>query len=118
MLGVWMAPVTAQVMMTFFLLAMSFLLFQVDRLMSSGVLLRAGMALNQGLCVAVYNQGLPRNIVCRAACRKQCHIGDIACRDQASQSRLLVVPAFRSEEHTSELQSLMRNPYAVLGFKK
>src|SRR3546814_4843425 len=26
--------------------------------------------------------------------------------------------AFRSEEHTSELQSLMRHPYAVFWFKK
>src|SRR3546814_1637988 len=32
--------------------------------------------------------------------------------------RLLVVPVTRSEEHTSELQSLMRNSYAVFCLKK
>src|SRR3546814_4562840 len=30
----------------------------------------------------------------------------------------LAVVTFRSEEHTSELQSLMRNTYAVFGLKK
>src|SRR3546814_2572024 len=36
----------------------------------------------------------------------------------ASQSSLPMVPSIRSEEHTSELQSLMRISYAVFCLKK
>src|SRR3546814_4289507 len=46
---------------------------------------------------------------------------DADARSPASESaRSIVLPAHedRSEEHTSELQSLMRNSYAVLCLKK
>src|SRR3546814_7555955 len=46
----------------------------------------------------------------------------IAIVDAACASNLLLAqskyPALRSEEHTSELQSLMRNSYAVFCLKK
>src|SRR3546814_6829542 len=37
---------------------------------------------------------------------------------RAAHQLLVVVPAVRSEEHTSELQSLMRKSYAVFCLKK
>src|SRR3546814_6576854 len=44
---------------------------------------------------------------------------DIATADQSSQGSEIVVTGIRrSEEHTSELQSLMRNSYAVFCLKK
>src|SRR3546814_9377944 len=48
-------------------------------------------------------------------------IGDelaAAVPDQPSEVHLLGTPALRSEEHTSELQSLMRISYAVFCLKK
>src|SRR3546814_6185409 len=36
----------------------------------------------------------------------------------AAGQRVVAGPALRSEEHTSELQSLMRSPYAVFCLKK
>src|SRR3546814_8674214 len=40
-------------------------------------------------------------------------------RNNCTQKRTRSSSSFaRSEEHTSELQSLMRNPYAVFGLKK
>src|SRR3546814_2040010 len=48
--------------------------------------------------------------------------GALSCRKStAFQTRALFRshgPTFRSEEHTSELQSLMRNSYAAFGLKK
>src|SRR3546814_5398769 len=41
-----------------------------------------------------------------------------ACCIQAARHRFKEAPAFRSEEHTSELQSLMRTSYAVSCLKK
>src|SRR3546814_6179297 len=59
----------------------------------------------------------------RAAVRKA--LGEIGrgargARDQQRAGRVLVEPVdeFRSEEHTSELQSLMRLSYAVFCLKK
>src|SRR3546814_7974877 len=39
-------------------------------------------------------------------------------RPDAREIRLARTPGHRSEEHTSELQSLMRKPYAVFRMKK
>src|SRR3546814_2090194 len=54
-----------------------------------------------------------------------CRIGCVAMRASASASQAwgstsfsLAVAIRRSEEHTSELQSLMRNSYAVFCLKK
>src|SRR3546814_9164267 len=45
--------------------------------------------------------------------------GDYQCRFVSSLgSSALIVIECRSEEHTSEIQSLMRISYAVFGFKK
>src|SRR3546814_8526921 len=41
-----------------------------------------------------------------------------AAREVATADGLVQQPAVRSEEHTSELQSLMRNTYAVFRLKK
>src|SRR3546814_4038981 len=47
--------------------------------------------------------------------RKRCRRGDAARLDRARAERIgAVAPDQRSEEHTSELQSLMRTTYAVL----
>src|SRR3546814_5765665 len=51
------------------------------------------------------------------SCRAAWH--SPACsRELASASNLSTAPWFRSEEHTSELQSLMRISYAVFCLKK
>src|SRR3546814_2610776 len=50
------------------------------------------------------------------------HVQDIAQRyivpGETAESALLFLPSERSEEHTSELQSLMRISYAVFCLKK
>src|SRR3546814_4908924 len=43
---------------------------------------------------------------------------DVTDRTRRLANHLLAAGLQRSEEHTSELQSLMRNSYAVLCFKK
>src|SRR3546814_1535859 len=45
-------------------------------------------------------------------------LGELAAEQLVGQFHHLVLPAFRSEEHTSELQSLMRISYAVFCLKK
>src|SRR3546814_2662660 len=51
-------------------------------------------------------------LLCRAQLRRRVHAAAGAVRDQQRLGDL------RSEEHTSELQSLMRNSYAVFCLKK
>src|SRR3546814_964942 len=46
------------------------------------------------------------------------HAGGDRAVDQVARLRAVVVIIFRSEEHTSELQSLMRISYAVFCLKK
>src|SRR3546814_998257 len=45
-------------------------------------------------------------------------IGFLHCAASRSHAGMAASGTVRSEEHTSELQSLMRNSYAVLGLKK
>src|SRR3546814_11416758 len=61
----------------------------------------------------------PRHLRARRA-RPADIIGDVVrlCPRRAAQRRSGVRHAFRSEEHTSELQSLMRISYAVFCLKK
>src|SRR3546814_9871299 len=51
---------------------------------------------------------------------KNSHICSVAVSDSCTRSGICQLPPFmyRSEEHTSELQSLMRIPYAVSCLKK
>src|SRR3546814_1361477 len=51
----------------------------------------------------------------RVATRREKHIDDLA---ELIDGPVQVAPAARSEEHTSELQSLMRISYAVFCLKK
>src|SRR3546814_2052700 len=53
----------------------------------------------------------PRALPCR------CSGGSVRCAGRSHHCHLLLF-ARRSEEHTSELQSLMRNSYAVFCLKK
>src|SRR3546814_4221385 len=48
----------------------------------------------------------------------QAEAADVGVEGLADQHRKLAVPFVRSEEHTSELQSLMRNSYAVFCLTK
>src|SRR3546814_2877365 len=59
-----------------------------------------------------------RNTSCPTRCggRRGCEAE--TCPPHASCHLALIVSAFRSEEHTSELQSLMRISYAVFCLKK
>src|SRR3546814_1424995 len=57
------------------------------------------------------------NRACSSASRSMPSIARLA-RASASPSRHIATSAGRSEEHTSELQSLMRNSYAVFCLKK
>src|SRR3546814_4124822 len=56
----------------------------------------------------------------RVVHRRQCRRGHVATEANARNRRAAqgARPADRSEEHTSELQSLMRTSYAVFGLKK
>src|SRR3546814_10277248 len=51
-----------------------------------------------------------------------CHVGDAnpipTCREQPQTPAVQPFSCVRSEEHTSELQSLMRTSYAVFTLKK
>src|SRR3546814_5586334 len=49
-----------------------------------------------------------------APAERAARLGDTLCR----QGRYVPCPGIRSEEHTSELQSLMRTSYAVFCLKK
>src|SRR3546814_10076013 len=55
---------------------------------------------------------------CGAGGRLQLAIGGLAREDEGQFQRHIVVAVERSEEHTSELQSLMRISYAVFCLKK
>src|SRR3546814_6795104 len=46
------------------------------------------------------------------------HIGSAKSRDSATRRSTSIISARRSEEHTSELQSLMRISYAVFCLQK
>src|SRR3546814_9620580 len=46
------------------------------------------------------------------------HAGEFGLRDLAAQRRVELRLGIRSEEHTSELQSLMRTSYAVFCLKQ
>src|SRR3546814_3893656 len=46
------------------------------------------------------------------------HLADLFALDNATNQRLAAERGLRSEEHTSELQSLMRISYAVFCLKK
>src|SRR3546814_10573722 len=64
-----------------------------------------------------------RPLVVQAAQHAACRRGNVALHEiwrQPVRSELVIVERFeeRSEEHTSELQSLMRNSYAVFCLKK
>src|SRR3546814_1834118 len=57
-----------------------------------------------------------------AIVRRSCHPPRFSCRyntrERHTIAAYIVRPPFRSEEHTSELQSLMRISYAVFCLKK
>src|SRR3546814_2298685 len=53
-----------------------------------------------------------------APCAKPPSMKLMNAAGQTHQKRGKAMPAHRSEEHTSELQSLMRNSYAVFCLKK
>src|SRR3546814_3986843 len=58
-----------------------------------------------------------RSRVCDRAPRQKPHIVRLLLHERLAQ-RAREGPVLRSEEHTSELQSLMRISYAVVCFKK
>src|SRR3546814_5620782 len=62
------------------------------------------------LCAAAFMAGPPRVAAARGAAGEFLHV--------PAPRRLPVPPRLRSEEHTSELQSLMRISYAVFCLKK
>src|SRR3546814_7544255 len=55
---------------------------------------------------------------CRPATGDHARLDDPARTDRAGRDLGRIVPVHRSEEHTSELQSLMRISYAVFCLKK
>src|SRR3546814_8868031 len=67
---------------------------------------------------AVTNPGIPANGGCFRPLRIICPPGTIISAQEPAPVSLYYEPLIRSEEHTSELQSLMRNSYAVFCLKK
>src|SRR3546814_5991070 len=85
---------------------------------SNGVMLRAMFA---GLPVEVEDLGIvPDDLTAQTEAFRRASTADIIVTTGGASvgDHDLVKPAFRSEEHTSELQSLMRISYAVFCLKK
>src|SRR3546814_5399787 len=61
---------------------------------------------------------LPRSCFLFQRCGRSRLLKNYFCRPESASSRLRVKQLARSEEHTSELQSLMRISYAVFCLKK
>src|SRR3546814_8597948 len=86
---------------------------------SSDLLLPVGRGRRTGLCERSRERWKPR--ACNSAGRRRggCHSGLVRCgREPAWPSLDAREQCRRSEEHTSELQSLMRISYAVFCLKK
>src|SRR3546814_5865508 len=69
----------------------------------------------------IYRRGKPSLLVAENQRARQGQRGGFSAASQKAQTTgrgLVTVPMFRSEEHTSELQSLMRISYAVFCLKQ
>src|SRR3546814_4985578 len=60
----------------------------------------------------------PRHLTRAFRASRGCSIGEHLAAHRIEQSRQMLAAGSRSEEHTSELQSLMRISYAVFCLKK
>src|SRR3546814_10169424 len=63
-------------------------------------------------------EGDPAAILDEIECFAQCRFRNVVVTQRGDRGQATEVPASRSEEHTSELQSLMRISYAVFCLKK
>src|SRR3546814_4508239 len=61
---------------------------------------------------------LPKRVACATAKTTPSHRSICLCGQSLAQLASMSLILDRTEEHTSELQSLMRNPYAVFCWKK
>src|SRR3546814_9599525 len=72
----------------------------------------AGRGIGRGIAVELAREGAKVMVASRSQGSIDATLGEIATAGGEAMGRV------RSEEHTSELQSLMRNSYADLCFKK
>src|SRR3546814_12704751 len=76
------------------------------------------LALHDALPISAKSKGAPLADRTVAQLRELAEAGKVALTDDMKKAEIVAALEARSEEHTSELQSLMRISHAVFCFKK